>query len=102
MSETTISKEEVAHVAKLAKLSFDDIELTQFTTQLGDILNIFNTLGEVDTAAVEPTYSVTENVNHLRDDVAHNWHQKQGLLENAPLASAGLIKVPAILEDEGE
>lgn len=37
MSETTISKEEVAHVANLAKLAFDDAELEQFTTQLGDI-----------------------------------------------------------------
>ncbi|WP_278848444.1 Asp-tRNA(Asn)/Glu-tRNA(Gln) amidotransferase subunit GatC [Leuconostoc lactis] len=102
MSETTISKEEVAHVANLAKLAFDDAELEQFTTQLGDILNIFDTLGEVDTTDVEPTYSVTENVNHLRQDVADNWHQKQALLDNTPESAAGLIKVPAILDGEGE
>lgn len=102
MSETTISKEEVAHVAKLAKLAFDENELEQFTTQLDSILTIFDTLGEVDTENVEPTYSVTENVNHLRQDVADNWHQKQALLANAPLEAADLIKVPAILDGEGE
>ena len=67
MSETTISKEEVAHVAHLAKLAFDDAELEQFTTQLGDILTIFTTL-----------------------------------VNNAPESAAGLIKVPAILDGEGE
>ena len=102
MSEITISKEEVVHVASLAKLAFNDTELEQFTTQLDSILTIFDTLGEVDTEQVEPTYSVTENVNHLRQDVADNWHQKQALLENAPLEAADLIKVPAILEGEGE
>lgn len=102
MSDTTISKEEVAHVASLAKLAFNDDELVQFTTQLGDILNIFNTLAEVNTDDVQPTYSVTKNVNHLRNDIANNWEQKQELLSNAPLASAGLIKVPAILDGEGE
>jgi len=45
---------------------------------------------------------VTENVNHLRQDVADNWHQKQALLDNAPESAAGLIKVPAILDGEGE
>ncbi|WP_294973761.1 Asp-tRNA(Asn)/Glu-tRNA(Gln) amidotransferase subunit GatC [uncultured Leuconostoc sp.] len=102
MSETTISKSEVAHVANLAKLAFDDTELVQFTTQLDNILNIFNTLGEVNTDGVAPTYSVTDNVNHLREDVADNWHQKQALLKNAPLEAADLIKVPAILDGEGE
>ncbi|AFT81307.1 Asp-tRNA(Asn)/Glu-tRNA(Gln) amidotransferase subunit GatC [Leuconostoc carnosum] len=102
MSETTISKEEVAHVASLAKLAFNDAELEQFTTQLSDILNIFNTLSEVDTDNVEPTYSVTENINHLRDDIADNWHQKEALLSNASSSAADLIKVPAILDGEGK
>lgn len=102
MAETTITRDEVAHVAGLAKLAFNDAELDQFTTQLSDILNIFDTLREVDTDNVDPTYSVTETVNHLRDDVADNWGQKQELLDNAPLAAAGLIKVPAILDGEGE
>ncbi|MGX6988989.1 Asp-tRNA(Asn)/Glu-tRNA(Gln) amidotransferase subunit GatC [Leuconostoc fallax] len=96
-----ITREEVAHVAGLAKLSFNDEQLDHFTTQLSDILNIFDTLATVNTENVEPTYSVTENVNILREDVADNWQQKQELLKNAPLEAAGLIKVPAIL-DEGE
>jgi len=38
----------------------------------------------------------------LREDVANNWNQKQELLNNAPLEAADLIKVPAILNGEGE
>ena len=49
MAETTITRDEVAHVAGLAKLAFNDADLDQFTTQLGDILNIFDTLSEVNT-----------------------------------------------------
>jgi aspartyl-tRNA(Asn)/glutamyl-tRNA(Gln) amidotransferase subunit C len=96
-----ITREEVAHVANLAKLAFSEVELDQFTTQLDDILKIVDTLNEVDTADVMPTYSVTENVNALREDVADNWGQTQDLLANAPESQAGLIKVPAIL-DGGE
>jgi len=98
-----ITRDEVAHVAGLAKLAFDDAQLDQFTTQLAAILDIVDTLEEVDTTGVEPTYSVTENVNALREDVAEDWQQTQALLANAPESQASLIKVPAILGggDEG-
>lgn len=96
----TISRNDVAHVASLAKLAFDEAKLDQFTDQLTDILTLFETLSEVDTSAVEPTYSVTPNVNHLREDIADNWHQKQELLANAPEEAADLIKVPAIIKGE--
>lgn len=98
-----ITRDEVAHVAGLAKLAFDDVQLDQFTTQLAAILDIVDTLEEVDTTGVEPTYSVTENVNALREDVAENWQQTQALLAKAPESQASLIKVPAILGggDEG-
>ncbi|WEV54956.1 Asp-tRNA(Asn)/Glu-tRNA(Gln) amidotransferase subunit GatC [Leuconostocaceae bacterium ESL0723] len=97
-----ISKDQVAHVASLAKLAFDEEGLNEFTEQLGDILSLFETLQEVDTSEVEPTYSVTTNVNHLREDQADNWHQKRELLANAPEEAADLIKVPAILKGEAE
>ncbi|CAH1850320.1 Asp-tRNA(Asn)/Glu-tRNA(Gln) amidotransferase subunit GatC [Convivina praedatoris] len=98
----TISRDDVAHVASLAKLAFDEAKLDQFTDQLTDILTLFETLSEVDTSAVEPTYSVTPNVNHLREDVADNWHQKQELLANSPEEAADLIKVPAIIKGEDD
>lgn len=99
---TSISKEEVAHVADLAKLSFSDQELEHFTGQLQEIVAMCEKMAEVDTTNVEPTFSVTPNVNHLREDVADNWHEKKALLAQAPEEAADLIKVPAILNGEDE
>ncbi|WP_288846002.1 Asp-tRNA(Asn)/Glu-tRNA(Gln) amidotransferase subunit GatC [uncultured Fructobacillus sp.] len=99
---TSISKEEVAHVADLAKLSFSDQELEHFTGQLQEIVSMCEKMAEVDTTNVEPTFSVTPNVNHLREDVADNWHEKKALLAQAPDEAADLIKVPAILNGEDE
>ena len=50
-----ISEEQVKHVAKLAKLSFSDDELHEFTSQLGKIIDMVETLEEVDTEGV-PIY----------------------------------------------
>ncbi|CAK8053676.1 Asp-tRNA(Asn)/Glu-tRNA(Gln) amidotransferase subunit GatC [Eupransor demetentiae] len=95
-----ISKSEVAHVASLAKLELSEDELNRFTDQLGQILDLCDTMAEVDTNNVEPTFSVTPNVNHLRADKAENWDQSKALLANAPQEAADLIKVPAILKGE--
>ncbi|CAK1224471.1 Asp-tRNA(Asn)/Glu-tRNA(Gln) amidotransferase subunit GatC [Fructobacillus fructosus] len=95
---TSISKEEVAHVADLAKLTFTDEELEAYTSQLQDIVSLVDKMAEVDTDGVAPTFSVTRNVNHLREDKAENWHEKKALLKQAPEEAADLIKVPAILQ----
>lgn len=78
-----ISEDQVKHVAELAKLKINDDQLPYFTTQLDKIIGLFETLSEVDTEGVEPTSSVTDQVNVMRDDVAENWHQQQALLDNA-------------------
>ncbi|MDF7636748.1 Asp-tRNA(Asn)/Glu-tRNA(Gln) amidotransferase subunit GatC [Leuconostocaceae bacterium ESL0958] len=96
----SISKEEVAHVADLAKLNFSDQELEHYTGQLQEIVGICEKLAAVDTTGVAPTYSVTPNVNHLRADEPVDWQQQQALLDQAPESAAGLIKVPAILKQE--
>ena len=53
-----INEEQVKHVAKLAKLSFSDDELTGFTDQLGKIIDMVEQLGEVDTEGVPFTSNV--------------------------------------------
>ncbi|MCO0831669.1 Asp-tRNA(Asn)/Glu-tRNA(Gln) amidotransferase subunit GatC [Fructobacillus sp. W13] len=98
----SISKEEIAHVADLAKLRFSDEELDHFTNQLQEIVTLCDEMAQVNTDGVAPTFSVTENINHLREDVADNWHQKKELLAEAPDEAADLIKVPAILHGEDE
>ncbi|WP_283679081.1 Asp-tRNA(Asn)/Glu-tRNA(Gln) amidotransferase subunit GatC [Lentilactobacillus sp. Marseille-Q4993] len=101
MSEQ-ISEDQVKHVAELAKLKIDDDQLPYFTTQLDKIIGLFETLSEVDTDGVEPTSSVTDQLNTMREDVADNWNQREELLANAPDAEKGYIKVPSIIDESGD
>lgn len=59
-------------------------------------------MSEVDTDGVEPTSSVTDQINVMRDDVAEDWHQRQALLDNAPDTADGYIRVPTIIDESGE
>lgn len=98
MSEK-ISAEDVKHVASLAKLSVSDEQLPYFTEQLGQIIGLFETLGEVNTDGVKPTVSVTDQLNIMRDDIADNWQERDELLANAPETMDGYIKVPTIIDE---
>lgn len=102
-----ISKEQVEHVANLARLSFNDQELNQFTDQLSEITDMFNQLQAVDTKNVTPMNYVGDLDNVLRADnpAPADPKERQALLDNAPDTQDGFIKVPAIFnkgEDDGE
>jgi len=96
-----ISEEQVKHVAKLAKLSFSDDELHEFTSQLGKIIDMVETLEEVDTEGVPFTSNVAETINVMREDIAAEGWNRQELMRNVPESEDGFIKVPAII-DNGE
>ncbi|WP_395319205.1 Asp-tRNA(Asn)/Glu-tRNA(Gln) amidotransferase subunit GatC [Fructilactobacillus frigidiflavus] len=87
------------HIAGLAKLKLTEEQLPKFTEQLNDMLNMLDELGTVDTEGIEPTYSVTDRINVLREDVADNWGQRDALLANAPETADGLIRVPTIIDE---
>ena len=96
-----ISEEQVKHVAKLAKLSFSDDELHEFTSQLGKIIDMVELLDEVDTEGVPFTSNVVDVINVMReDDAAEGWDRDE-LMKNVPESEDGFIKVPAIM-DNGE
>ncbi|GEP23813.1 MAG: Asp-tRNA(Asn)/Glu-tRNA(Gln) amidotransferase subunit GatC [Lentilactobacillus diolivorans] len=94
-----ISEDQVKHVAELAKLKINADQLPYFTTQLDQIIGLFETLSKVDTDGVEPTSSVTDQINVMREDIADNWNQRQALLDNAPDTQDGYIRVPVIIDE---
>lgn len=100
MADERITRDDVLHVAELAKLELSATEADKFTEQLEKIFDLVDTLAEVDTEGVQPTYSVTEMRTVLREDVADNAHQLEALLQNAPEHQETFIKVPAILTEE--
>ncbi|USS92970.1 Asp-tRNA(Asn)/Glu-tRNA(Gln) amidotransferase subunit GatC [Fructilactobacillus ixorae] len=98
MSEK-VDQARTQHIAGLAKLKIADQELAQFTDQLNEMLALLDKLEAVDTEGVTPTYSVTDQLNVMRPDVANNWGERDALLRNAPEAVDGLIRVPTIIDE---
>lgn len=93
-----ISKQEVEHVAKLARLELSEQEKERLTDQLSNILTYVETLNSLDTKGVEPTAHVLDLKNVMRDDVAAPSLPRERALANAPDQAAGHYKVPRIIE----
>jgi aspartyl-tRNA(Asn)/glutamyl-tRNA(Gln) amidotransferase subunit C len=92
-----ISRDDVAHVAKLARLSLDDGELEIFTAQLGAILDHAEDVEALDLADVPPTSHPLPLVNVLRPDVPGPTLAPADALAGAPQAEDGRFRVPTIL-----
>ncbi|MBU5213855.1 Asp-tRNA(Asn)/Glu-tRNA(Gln) amidotransferase subunit GatC [Heyndrickxia oleronia] len=93
-----ITKEQVNHVANLARLEFDEEQIEKFTKQLDDIISLAESLNEVDTTNVEPTSHVLDIRNVLREDKAKAGLPREEVLKNAPDQKDGQFRVPSIIE----
>ncbi len=93
-----ITKQEVEHVAQLARLQLSDEAKDMFTDQLSNILTYVEQLNELDTKGVEPTSHVLDIKNVMRDDVPGKSLPQERALANAPDKAAGHYRVPKIIE----
>lgn len=93
-----LTREQVEHVARLARLGLTEEEKEAFTVQLSRILDHVNRLEELDTRNVPPTYHVVALQNVLREDEPHQSLNREKVLSQAPEAEAGYFKVPKITE----
>lgn len=92
-----ISRDDVAHLARLARLALTDDELDGFTGQLDAILGHVGAIQAVDTSGVEATDNPLKDVNVTRPDVvAPSLTQAEALAE-APRSAEGRFAVPQIL-----
>ena len=94
-----ITREEVLHVARLARLSMSAAEADRMREQLGNILAYIRQLDLVDTAGVVPTSHAVEMETPLRGDTVHPFGDKEEILKNAPDREGDFFRVPRILED---
>ena len=92
-----ISADEVAKVARLARLALTDEELALATVQLGDIVEHFADIDELDLDDVEPMTQPYPLTNVLRDDVAQPTLDRDEVLAAAPDVEDGRFKVPPII-----
>jgi aspartyl-tRNA(Asn)/glutamyl-tRNA(Gln) amidotransferase subunit C len=94
-----ISREDVEHVARLARLALTPDELETMRTQLNAILVHIDALKAVDTSGVEPTSHAVPLVNVFRDDDPSPCFPAEEMLRNAPDRAGNFFRVPRIIED---
>jgi aspartyl-tRNA(Asn)/glutamyl-tRNA(Gln) amidotransferase subunit C len=99
MSER-ITRDDVAHVATLAKLALTDAELDEFTHQLGAVLDHAADVEALDVADVPPTAHPYALANVFRSDVVGPTLERDEVLAQAPEVEDGRFRVPAILGEE--
>jgi len=93
-----LTKKEVEHVAKLARLHLTEKEKAKFQKQLSSILDYISQLNQVDTKKVEPIAQITGLFNIFRKDEVEPGMPREKMLKNAPDKKDGFLKVKAVLE----
>jgi len=96
----TLDKEQIQHIANLARLDLNDSEIEKYGQQLSGILSFIDQLKEVDTDDTQPTAQVTGMENIFREDEVVDWNRKEveGALALAPELEGEMIKVKRIIQ----
>ncbi|MCA1839515.1 MAG: Asp-tRNA(Asn)/Glu-tRNA(Gln) amidotransferase subunit GatC [Actinomycetota bacterium] len=97
-----ITRKDVEHVARLARLQLSEEELDLFGDQLSKILDHAQRVTSLETDDVPPTSHAIALANVTRPDVVEPSIEQGAALANAPSEEASHFKVPRILEDEGQ
>ncbi|MGX7111280.1 Asp-tRNA(Asn)/Glu-tRNA(Gln) amidotransferase subunit GatC [Gemella cuniculi] len=95
---STITKEQVNHIAHLSRLEIQEDEVDGYIEKLEKVVDLFNELNSVDTEDIKPTYHVLDLVNVFREDVAQDGMDREEVLKNSKETEAGQFKVPTIIE----
>ncbi len=95
-----LTREEVEHIANLARLALTEEEKERFRQQLSAVLEYAARLQELDTEAIPPTATVLPLRNVMRPDEPRPPAPREDILANAPDAEENCFKVPAIWETE--
>ena len=92
-----LSREEVLHIALLARLGLDEVEVRRFSEQLSNLLESFEILQKVDTTGVPPTAQSITLQNVLRSDEVSASLPPDEALANAPRKDGDFFRVRAVL-----
>ncbi|HHX74044.1 MAG TPA: Asp-tRNA(Asn)/Glu-tRNA(Gln) amidotransferase subunit GatC [Firmicutes bacterium] len=93
-----ITKEEIAHVALLARLEMSAEEMEEIAGQLNNILEYVDKLNRLDTAEVPPTTHVLPLQNVFREDRPLPCLTPEAVQANAPEAEDGMFRIPPVIE----
>ncbi len=93
-----ITKKDVEHAARLARLALSEEQKVNFTEQLGKILGYIEKLNQVDTSKVAPTAHPFASKTVWREDKTYRWSSAEAILENAPEKEEAFFKVRKVIE----
>ena len=93
-----ITKQEVEHVAHLARLELDEDAIERFAGQIGDILAYVDKLKKVDTEGIAPTSHAISLTNAFREDEVRDHLERDRSLANAPEKEDGTFLVPRVIK----
>jgi len=95
-----LSRDEVLHIAALAKLGMTEEDIGNFQEQLSNILENFEVLRQVDTEDVPPTAQANALGNIMQDDIAQPSLPQDSVLANAPRRDGDFFRIRAVLEED--
>ncbi len=94
-----LNRDEVLHIARLARVALTEDEITRMSRQLSDLLAHFQVLQQVDTEGVPPTAQSIDIRSVMRDDVVAPSLSPEEVLANAPRRDEDCFRVRAVLEE---
>ena len=92
-----ITKEEILHVANLARLEMDDASVDKFSDQISNILGYIDKLNQVNTEGIKPTSHAISLTNAFREDGEPEHMNRDAALDNAPEKEDGAFIVPRVV-----
>lgn len=93
-----VTREEVLHIARLARVALTEEEITTYSEQLSKLLENFEILQQVNTDDVPPTAQSVELRSVMREDEVRPSLPPEDVLANAPNQEEGSFRVKAVLE----
>ncbi|MCX6765708.1 MAG: Asp-tRNA(Asn)/Glu-tRNA(Gln) amidotransferase subunit GatC [Candidatus Moranbacteria bacterium] len=94
-----LTKDEVQHIAALARIGITDKETEKYQKDLSAILDYFKELQKLGTEGIEPISHITGRFNVLREDEVEDFGDlgKEAIMKNAPETKKGFVKVKSVL-----
>lgn len=92
-----VSKEEILHIAKLARLNLKEEEIPEYIKNLQDILNFANIVNEAPIEGLDTAIGAIDNYNVFRKDEIKIFEDNKALLQNAPEQEDNMFKIPKVL-----
>ena len=93
-----VSREQLLHIANLARLNLEEDEIEKYRENLQDILNFANVVNNAPVEGLDVTIGANEEKNVFRKDEINVFEDTESLLQNAPSQEQNMFKLPKVIQ----